>query len=262
MIEHDPQVRQFLEQMMIRFTALGLPVERGARELVEIEAHIYQSGQDPFEAFGDPQKLATALIPLQERQELYQRGLRDDLFIGVLIAFSTAAAVQFVLSFFGNAITSVPKLVIVFVLFGFWGAGQLAFVRIMTGVADDDQSLRMRGAAMVCFAAFVGALVFSGALALAGADLTGSRPLELNGVVWLGAALVIAAGVVVFAYRAWKLKRPSDALVEGGVTGQIIFEMNHNGFMEGWVRYGPNGEDLRDPDYSILKALRSGQSDE
>lgn len=64
---------------MVRFVALGVPLEQAARELVEIEAHVEGSGVDPFDELGDPQELATSVVPIEQRRQLYRTSLTKPL---------------------------------------------------------------------------------------------------------------------------------------------------------------------------------------
>lgn len=248
----NPATRRYLEQMMVRFVALGVPVDEAAPELVEIEAHIAQSEFDPFDELGDPQELATSLIPEKRRRDLYREGLRNDLLLGTIWGMATALFVQGLLSMFGSEVTSVPRLALGAVFFGLWGAGQFAFARILTGIADDDSSLRLRGAAQACAWGIVGGALLTSLLAISGADFSGQEPFERSSLWWFAWFAVVAIVGSALAIRSWKIRGEQDALIEGGITGQIIYEMNHNGFSKGWVRYGLDGTDLRDPDYSIL----------
>lgn len=257
-------VRPYLEQMMIRFVSLGVPLEQATHELIEIEAHVEGSGVDPFEEFGDPQDFASSLVPAEQRHSLYRSNLRKDIVGGLQFGVVLFLAIQAVLSLFGEPVTGVPRLLLMFILACLYGVGQLAFSTILLGVSDDENSLRLRGVAQICLAAFVAVFVLSGLLSFAGADFSGNEPFVLSTPIWIiltAVALVIA---VASFWRSRRLTGQQEILVEGGVTGQIIYEMNHNGFGEGWVRYGPNGEDLRDPDYSfrdVAKGVWRGITD-
>ena len=113
MIAHDPTTRRYLEQMMIRFTALGVPVDQAANELVEIEAHIVASELDPFDELGDPQELASSLVSEEQRKSLYSRKLRQDLIGGLMLAAVFCLGIQAVLSLFDAETTSVPRMLVV-----------------------------------------------------------------------------------------------------------------------------------------------------
>ena len=57
---------------MVGFVALAVPLEQAAHELVEMESHVEGSGVDPFDEFGDPQELATSVVPIEQRRQLYR----------------------------------------------------------------------------------------------------------------------------------------------------------------------------------------------
>ena len=61
---------------------------------------------------------------------------------------------------------------------------------------------------------------------------------------------------IVASFSKWRIRGHEDVLIEGGVTGQLLYEMKHNGFGEGWIRYGVDASDLRDPNYNMLDNLR------
>ena len=251
-----PETRRFLEGMMIRFTSIGVPVPQAADELVEIEAHITRSTLNPFDELGDPQDLAASLISKEQREFLFRRKLRQDITGGIMFAVTACAGLQFALSLAGRAETSIPRILLFFVFACLFGVGQLAFSTILMGASDDDYcSMRVRGAARVCFWAFFAMLLLVAALALAGADFSGSEPFVLATAVWLVIFLVVAVISLFSAWRAWRLRDRRQALIEGGVTGQILYEMNNNSNWEGWVQYGHDGADLRDYD-STLRMIR------
>lgn len=252
----EAKLRPFLEQMMMRFVSLGIPLEQATHELIEIEAHVESSGLDPFDEFGDPQEFAASLVPSEQRHSLYRQHLRKDIITGLQVGVFLFAAIQSVLSIIGQPVTSVPRLLLMFVLACLFGIGQLAFSTILWGVSDDENSLRVRGAALVCLGAFIAVFVLTGLLSLAGADFSGREPFVLSTLTWVVLSVVALAILSVSFWRSYRLKGQEEILVEGGVTGQIVYEMNHNGYGEGWVRYGPNGEDLRSPDYSLRDTLK------
>ena len=140
--------------------------------------------------------------------------------------------------------------------------GQLALSTILIGVSDDDDSsFRVRGAARVCLWAFFAVLLLVIFLALAGADFSGSEPFELSTLTWLFVFTTTGLAGAVAMWRAWRLRNRDRSLIEGGVTGQIIYEMNHTNAWTGWVQYGPDGTDLRDPGYSTRSQLKTIWSD-
>ena len=186
MAQSESVSRRFLEQMMLRFVGLGVPIEQAAHELVEIESHIDSSRNDPFEEFGDPQAFASSLVPYEQRLSLYRDKLRTDFTLGLIAAAVMFFAIQSFLSLIGGAVTSVPRLLIQFTLVSLWGVGQASFASILMGVSDDDSSHRIRGMALGCLVAFIAVFAFSGVLSLAGADFSGREPFELSTPVWFG----------------------------------------------------------------------------
>lgn len=254
--QEEVLVRPFLEQMMVRFVALGVPLEQAAHELVEMESHVEGSGVDPFDEFGDPREFASSVVPVEQRRQLYRTNLRKDIVGGLLLGLVLFLATQTLLSLIGEPVTGVPRLLLMFILACLYGIGQLTFSTILTGASDDENSQRVRGVAMGSLVAFIALFVLSGLLSFAGADFSGREPFVLSTSTWfvfLAIAVVVAA---VAFWRSYRLRGQDEILIEGGVTGQIIYEMNHNGIREGWVRYGLNGEDLRAPDYSLRQNLR------
>ena len=58
----------------------------------------------------------------------------------------------------------------------------------------------------------------------------------------------------------YRLRVRIEAPVHDGVTGEIIAEMRPSGSLDGCVRYGSDGTDLRDPAWSWRVELGRGWS--
>lgn len=248
-----PRLRQYLEQMMMAFVSIHVPVTQAADEVAEIEAHIIESGEDPFDLLGSPKALALSVIPPEQLTALKSAQTRQDIRLGLVFGPMMFALMQ--VARVGNHATAIGSIIVGLVL---WTLFMLWSTTYATVIGQNyDDSLRPTGVPATFLISF--AFLF---VAWLGAKVAGWHFVEprfdpgLGGWALILLVLVLIGGTL--GYRAWKLRGPLTGPVGTGVTGEILHEMNTNGYTQGWIRFGVNGEDLRAPGYSTWQAAKDG----